>query len=446
MRLPLVISYPSAFALIAISTISSTALAQTDLASRVSRAPDGVVRVQFASRPGTCGDGRDAIGFRKAFFAESFQSIGDWNAPTCLAGPVRVSLSVSGGQVTRLKTSVGGSWERTSDRVTDLGTVMPTEAATYFFALVPKIERAGSRDKSRILLPAVLADAGDVIPQLTSLARDDARVQETRRQAIQWIGLLGDAKVVPTLVAFARGGGAGPVGEDIDEDDTKPGKKGLATAAMAALSFLSDGAGVPALIDISRNGSLSARSSAVFWLGQSGDPRALASLHTVIEDTREDERVRSHAIFSLSHGDDIPPGEFAYLRAIFPRLTSTKMKEQVLMGMEEDKSNGSAWLIARARDSQESLAIRKNALFWAGQRDLTPTKELVAVYRSASEESLKEHAIFVLSQRDDRESIDELMRIAQSDSDKHMRSRAMFWLGQKDDPRVTKFIADRISR
>ena len=437
-------SYPTAVALIAISTISSTAIAQTDLASRVGRAPDGVVRVQFASRPGTCGDGRDAIGFRKAFFAESFQSIGDWNAPTCLAGPVRVALSVSGGQVTRLKTSVGGSWERTNDRVTDLGIVTPTEGAAYFFALVPKIERAGTKDKSRILLPAVLANAGDVIPQLTSLAQDEARVQETRRQAIQWIGLLGDARVVPTLVAFARGGGAGPVGEDIDEDNT--GKKGLATAAMAALSFLSDGAGVPALIGIARNGSLSARSSAVFWLGQSGDPRALATLHSVIENNREDERVRSHAIFALSHGDDIPPSEFAYLRALFPTLTSEKMKEQILMAMGEDKSAESSWLIEKARDPREAMSIREKALFWAGQRDLTPTSDLVSVYRSATESSLKEHAIFVLSQRNDEAALNELMRIAQSDSDKRMRSRAMFWLGQKNDPRVTKFIADRISR
>ncbi|HYS69561.1 MAG TPA: hypothetical protein VEM14_04920, partial [Gemmatimonadaceae bacterium] len=128
MRLPLVKSCLTAVSLIAISAISSTALAQTDLASRVSRAPDGVVRVQFASRPGTCGDGRDAIGFRKAFFAESFQSIGAWNAPTCVAGPVRVALTVSGGQVTRLKTSVGGSWERINDRVTDLGVVSPSGA------------------------------------------------------------------------------------------------------------------------------------------------------------------------------------------------------------------------------------------------------------------------------------------------------------------------------
>ena len=429
----------------ALAIAPTLAIAQGDLATRVSRSPDGIVRVQFASRAGTCGDGRDMIGFRKALFADSFQSIGGWHAPTCVPGPVRVALAVNNRQVTGVKTSVGGSWVPTNGRVIDLGTVSPAEASSYFFALIPRVERTAG-DKSRVLLPAVLADAGDVTPQLTALARDDARVHETRRQALQWLGLLGDANVIPTLVAFARGGGAGPVGEDVDEDDTAPGVKGLATAAMAALSFLEDGVGVPALIDLARNGSPGTRSSAVFWLGQTGDPRAIAALHTVIENSGENERVRAHAIFSLSHGDDTPASEFAYLRAIFPRLTSRKMKEQVLMGMGEDKSDGSAWLIAKVRDPQESLEIRKTALFWAGQRDLTPTKDLVAVYRSATESSLKEHALFVLSQRKDEEATDELMRIAQSDSDKRMRSRAMFWLGQKDDPRVTKMIGDRILR
>src|SRR5438105_6273569 len=83
---------------------------QANLATRVSRSPDGVVHVQFASRPGTCGDGRDAIGFRRAFFAESFQSIGSWNAPTCVAGPVRVGLTVASRQVTRIQPLHSGSW------------------------------------------------------------------------------------------------------------------------------------------------------------------------------------------------------------------------------------------------------------------------------------------------------------------------------------------------
>ena len=429
------------------SAISTASFAQATLAQRVSSAPDGVVRVQFAGRSGTCGDGKDMVGYRNALFMDSFQSIGKWNAPDCRPGPVRVALTVANGKATKVKTSVGGDWRRTSERVTDLGTITSSEAATYFFGLIPQIERFSSgRDKSRFLLPAVLADDPIALPRLISLARDDARLQETRRQAIQWIGLLGDARVVPVLVEFARGGGAAPAGEDINEDDEAPGKKGLATTAMAALSTLADGAGVPALIDLSRTGTSGTKGAAVFWLGQTGDPRAFAALHTVIENGREDERIRAQAIFSMSHGDQTPDAEFAYLRTIFPRLTSRKMKDAILMGMGEDKSGGSAWLIERARDTGESLETRKTALFWAGQKQSTPTKDLAAFYRSAEESSLREQAIFVLSERKDEAALDELLRIARDDSDKRMRARALFWLGQKDDPRVAKLISDRVSR
>src|SRR5256885_13616126 len=99
--------------------------------------------------------------------------------------------------------------------------------------------------------------------------------------------MLGDERVVPTLVAFARAGGAGPSGGEIDEDDEAPGMKGLATSAMAALSFVPNGAGIPALIDLARNGTVGTRGAAVFWLGQSGDQRAFATLHTVIEKDRK---------------------------------------------------------------------------------------------------------------------------------------------------------------
>jgi hypothetical protein len=428
-----------------VAAIPTSAFAQNTLAQRISKAPDGDVRVQFAGRPGTCGDGRDVIGFRKALFAESFQSIGNWTAPNCRPGAVRVALTVSNGKVVNVKTYVGGDWPRTSDRVTDLGTVASSEAASYFFALIPQIEGSGRRgDKYRLLLPAVLADDPAAVARLISMARDESRAQDMRRQAIQWIGLLGDANVVPVLVAFARGGGAAPTGDDIDEDDEAPGKKGLATAAMAALSTLENGAGVPALIDLARAGTSGTRASAVFWLGQSGDPRAFAALHGVIENGKEDERIRARAIFSLANGDDTPETEYAYLRGIYPRLASEKLKEAIFQGMSEKRSAGSAWLIERARDNGEPLRLRKSALFWAGQSELTPTKDLAAFYRGTSDSELREHAIFVLSQRNDEPALNELMRIAREDSDKHMRARALFWLGQKDDPRVTKLIGDRV--
>jgi HEAT repeat protein len=353
-----------------------------------------------------------------------------------------VLISVSNGRVTEAHTYVGEPRDRINI-VTDLGTVSASEAAAFFFSLVPVLERA--RDRSRTLLPAVLAEAGDVTPQLLALARDEARTLDTRRQAIMWTGLLGDAKVIPALVGFARSGDIGTEDEP-DETDQAMGTKGLAAAAMAALATIADGAGTPPLIELATKGSVGIRRSAVFWLGQTGDPRAFAPLHDIIENQREDEGVRSRAIFSLSHGDDIPAGEFAYLRGIYARLGSKKLKDAVLMGMGEDKSDGSKWLLERARDAGEPLETRKTALFWAGQRDLIPTSQLAAYYRSATEPSLKEHAIFVISQRDDEAALEELMRIAREDSDKRMRARALFWLGQKDDPRVAKFIQERIER
>jgi HEAT repeat protein len=258
--------------------------------------------------------------------------------------------------------------------------------------------------------------------------------------------MLGDASTVPTLVAFARAGaGLRPGSDEADPDDNGPGESGLASTAAAALSFLNNGAGVPALIDLARTGPSGVRASAVFWLGQSGDARAIAALHGIIENQSEDERVRSRAIFSLSHGDDVAASEFRYLSAVYPRLASTQLREAVLMGMVQNKSDGSRWLLGKAADVNESVQVRKKALFWAGQSEETPTTALVAFYKSASERELRDHAIFVLSQRDDDAALRELMRIAQQDSDKGMRSRAMFWLGQKDDPRVTKMISDRLS-
>jgi HEAT repeat protein len=418
---------------------ASTAIAQNSLANRVAQAPDGTIRLTFASRPGTCGNGRDMIGYRKALFADHFQSIGDWNAPDCVAGPVRVAITKSGGRVGRVRTSVGGNFTLSSDRATDLGMVSPIEAASYFFSIVPQLERDASIDKARFLLPAVLANAGDVTPQLTSLARDDSRTTETRRQAIHWLGLLGDARVVPTLVAFAHGSDSGA-----ESDGRRGGKKGLAETAMMALGSMEDGVGVPALIDLARDRAVGTRRSAVFWLGQSGDPRALAMLHTVIENQQEDDGVRSHAVFSLGQAADKDPSQIRYLQSIYPRAT-TGMKEQIFLTMSQ-RDGGSDWLLQKARDPNESMDSRRKALFWAGQNHDTPTRDLAAFYRSTTEESLKEHAIFVLSQRDDDAALNELMRIAQSDSDRRMRAKAFFWLGQKDDPRVAKLIADKISR
>jgi HEAT repeat protein len=110
--------------------------------------------------------------------------------------------------------------------------------------------------------------------------------------------------------------------------------------------------------------------------------------------------------------------------------------------MAEDDVNGGRWMLERVRDKGETAQVRRSALFWAGQREATPTSELVAAYRDLDEPSLREHAIFVLSQRDDDAAVNALLQIARADPDRRMRGKALFWLAQKKDDRVTKLISD----
>ena len=411
---------------IAATSLAAPSAAQGTLAARIAQAPDGEVRMQYDARAGVCGDGRGVVGFRRALFADSFESYGRWSDARCVPGPLRVSLTVENGKPASVRTQVGGSWRDASGRVTDLGTVSSRDAAAWFLAHVAALE--GSSRKGRILLPAVLAADVAIVPDLFAIARDSARRVDTRRQALQWVGQLGAAGDVPPLVSFAHG------------------TRDLSSAALAALAALEDGAGVTALIDLAHDRDEEVRHNTVFWLGQSGDARAVRTLHSVIEDQKETERVRRNAIFALSHGDAVAASEFAYLRGIFPTLQGTRLKEAVIQGIAEEGEAGGRWLLERVRDPRESTAIRRSALFWAGQRDATPTRELVTAYRDLEEPGLREHAIFVLSQRDDDTALDALMQIARTDPDRRMRGKALFWLAQKKDDRVTKLISDLLTR
>ena len=202
---------------------STVADAQT-LASRVAGVDDGTVRMEVPSRPGVCGDGRETVGFRNALFSRNFQSIGRWSGVNCRPGPLRVTLTVDNGHVTRMRLQVGGVWPSADGPVTDLGLVSPIEGSAYFFTLVPQLE--GSSGKDRLLLPAVLADDAPVIQPLLALAHDEDRNLHTRQHAVQWLGILGDASVLPALMQLARDAGDRLAGRVHDPPGDRPDWRG----------------------------------------------------------------------------------------------------------------------------------------------------------------------------------------------------------------------------
>ena len=229
----------------AATALPDTGWPQT-LDQRITAVGSGKVHVSFAARPGVCGDGDQNI---------NIQDNEDWEVE-CEGQPVRVALEVKNHQVVGLRTFVGGQW-RTTAAAKDLGTIRPQEAAAYFLHL------AGSRTdlSGDPVLPATLADSVTIWPSLLQLARSSRLPMERRRSAVFWLGQAAGAAVDRALDSIA-----GDIGTERE----------VRKQAVFALSQRSSEDAVPALIRIARtNRDPELRKSALFWLGQSNDPRAV---------------------------------------------------------------------------------------------------------------------------------------------------------------------------
>ncbi len=220
------------------------------LERRVTAAPNGTVRFTFAARDGVCHNGRN-VNIRSS----SHDS--DWESD-CEHGPVHTALSVSGGKVTKVATYVGGHWKQVTANVTDLGNVPAKDAAEYLVSIAGQ-GMSGSNDA---VFAATLADSVEIWPSLLKLARNESLPRETRRTAIFWMGQAAGSAATASLDSIAR-------------DDN--GNREVRDAAVFAISQRPRDESVPALIRLARNDrDPEIRRKAIFWLGQSDDPRALA--------------------------------------------------------------------------------------------------------------------------------------------------------------------------
>jgi len=152
---------------------------------------------------------------------------------------------------------VGGDWDAGAGRVTDLGQVAAPVAAKALLEVAARGRRADDA-----ILGAMLADSAVVWPDLLALARQGSAPQESRKSAVFWLSqVAGDAATR----------GLAELAEDNRQD------REIRDQAVFALSQLPAEQGVPVLIRLARsNPDPKIRRKAIFWLGQTDDPRALA--------------------------------------------------------------------------------------------------------------------------------------------------------------------------
>jgi hypothetical protein len=248
---------------------ATTSASAQSIAQRVRAAGTGMLELHYAVRPGVCGDGRSSFSIGDRFhMGQSRSDMGDART-WCQPGPARVRLRVDRGTITEARVAVGPE-VRHDEPATDLGAVPSAEAASFFLSLA---DSAASDVSRHALTAAVIADSASVWRGLLAIASDSAdRARSTRHEALFWAGQFAAAKLAghgEDLAAFA--------------DDDRGDRDDARDAAVFALSQLRGHAGVEPLLEIARsNKDPDVRRRAIFWLGESGDPRAIALFEAIL--------------------------------------------------------------------------------------------------------------------------------------------------------------------
>lgn len=253
-------------ALAALALLLPAVLPAQSIASRIGATRTGTVWMSFASAKGVCGNGRGQIAVKKDDQSAYFENVGEYQKEwkdECVPGPVRVSLDLERGTVASLRAYVGGNWNGRA--ALDLGTVPTAEAIDFLLGIA---ERGAAKPAKEAIFPASIAEGAVVWPRLLTLARDDARPREVRASAIFWVSQAASAAATEGL-------------QEIVDDPS--GDRELRKSAIFSLSRRPHEESVPALLRVARtHKDPELRRTAIFWLGQSKDPRAIAYFEEIL--------------------------------------------------------------------------------------------------------------------------------------------------------------------
>ena len=247
--------------LAALAAAAEIAPAQS-IASRVARVSNGTVRMSFAAKPGICGSGnsyRFSNGRGRTTWGNDWNTSGDveWESD-CSVGPARVVIDRRNGEIADLRFYVGGRWRPAGSDVVDLGMVSAREAADYLVSIAQS-EKGSMGEKA--IFPATFADSSNIWPAMLKIARNPDLPRSTRTNSVFWLGQAAGEAATANLNSLV-------LDNSVDRE--------VRESAVFALSQRPREEGVPALISVARtNKDPEIRKKALFWLGQSHDPRAI---------------------------------------------------------------------------------------------------------------------------------------------------------------------------
>ena len=184
--------------------------------------------------------------------------------------------------------------------------------------------------------------------------------------------------------------------------------------------------------------------AAIAALGRSDNPRARQSLRNIIERTDLSENLRVTAVSSVDPEHVSDNG--AYLRAVYPRLDTPRLKAAAIRSIARISGNDNdQFLLSIVRNQSEQSDVRAMALRSVG-RSTIPIADLAKMYDAADDRRLREQLIGLYARRDEPQATDKLLEIARNGTDPDMRRYAISALSRKNDPRTKKLLLEIIDK
>lgn len=186
--------------------------------------------------------------------------------------------------------------------------------------------------------------------------------------------------------------------------------------------------------------------AAIQQLARMSDPRARNAIKSFVERSDVPENLRVTALDALDP-DHATQEDVAWLQATYSKVDSPRVRSRIISAMARiGGAQNEKWFMTLANNENESIDVRVEALRRAGQN--MDIAALGRLYDQTGQRQLRYELVRQLEGRREPEATDKLGEIAKDGTDIEVRKRAIEALSNKakNDERASKLLLQLIDR
>ena len=176
------------------------------------------------------------------------------------------------------------------------------------------------------------------------------------------------------------------------------------------------------------------RSSAVYWLGQTGGEQAF--LASLVRNNSEDKQLRRKAAYSIGESHD--RGTMTTLKALYDEVKDVEIRRSIISaaGNSDEEALSFPFLLGIAKNEADwesrRAAVRQLGHF---QRE-DAVDEVMKIFASDSNIDVKKSALRALAETKSAKAQARLLEVARSDTNADLRRQAIRVLGERGEAAV----------